>query len=198
MSAAMPTAPANAPAWMLAEMPPGYRTRLEEIERLSADLQAMDRIGSVLWAAGAPLEDGVRAVFAALKCEVEAAPGAAGAIVARIGDSRRLLLFVSGATDPVEKTDEELAQAFRVVQSASADDRVVFVAGNDASTPPAERPDPVRPGALDVLQRMGVVVVATAALFSLWRLSYEDPPKMRKALDRLHAQDGGPFAIPWR
>ena len=40
-------------------MPPGYQTRLGEIERLSADLDAMDRIGRVLWESGEPLRDAV-------------------------------------------------------------------------------------------------------------------------------------------
>jgi hypothetical protein len=186
------------PKWMIAEMPPGYQTRLEEIERLSADLHAMDRIGSVLWATGERLRDAVGAVFGVLKCEVDAAPGPAGPIAVRFGDTRRLLFLVSSAAGPVQKTDEELAQLFRVVQSASANDRVVFVANNDPATPPADRPDAVLPDALGVLQRMGVDTITTATLFSLWRLSYEDPPRVRKVLERLHAQDGGPFVMPFR
>ena len=97
-----------------------------------------------------------------------------------------------------EKTDEELAHAFRAVQFASVNHRVVFVVNNDPATPPADRPDPALPDALGVLQRMGVDVVTTATLFRLWRLWYEDQPKARKALERLHAQDGGPFVIPSR
>jgi hypothetical protein len=77
-------------------------------------------------------------------------------------------------------------------------DRVVLVANNDPTSPPAGRPDPAFPDALGVLQRMGVVVVTTATLFRLWRLSYEDQPKARKVLERLHAQDGGLFTIPSR
>jgi hypothetical protein len=78
------------------------------------------------------------------------------------------------------------------------DDRVVFVANNDPATPPADRPDPVLPDALDVLHRMGVDVVTTTTLFRLWRLSLEDQEKAWKALERLHAQDGGPFVMPSR
>ena len=116
----------------------------------------------------------------------------------KLDESRRLLLLVSGAAGPIQKTDEELAHVFRAVQFASPNDRVVFVANNDPATPPAARPDPVLPDAADVLQRMGVDVVTTATLFKLWRLSYEDQPKSRKVLERLHAQDGGLFAFPSR
>jgi hypothetical protein len=188
----------EAPEWMSAEMPPGYQTRLSEIERLSADLDAMDRIGRVLWGTGEPLRDAVGALFNALKCEVDDTPGSTGPLVVKLGESRRLLLVVSGSASPIKKTDEELAQAFRAVQFASANDRVVFVANNDPATPPADRPDPVLPDALGVLQRMSVNAVTTATLFRLWRLWYEDQPKARKVLERLLAEDGGLFTIPSR
>ena len=189
---------AQAPEWVVAEMPPGYQTRLIEIQRLSADLRAMDSIGRVLWETGEPLRDAVGAVFGALKCEVDATAGTAGPIAVKLGESGRLLVVVSGAAGPIQKTNEELAQAFQAVQFAAVDDRVVLVVNNDPATPPAERPDPVLPDALDVLLRMGVVVVTTATLFRLWRLSLEDEQKARKVLERLHAQDGGLFVIPPR
>jgi len=188
----------QAPAWMNAEMPPGYQTRLGEIERLSADLHAMDRIGRVLWETGEPLRDAVGAVFSALKCEVDATPGSVEPIVVKLDASRRLLLLVAGAASPIRKTDEQLAHVFRAVQFASVNDRVVFVVNNDPATPPADRPDPALPDALGVLQKMGADVVTTATLFRLWRLWYEDQQKARKILERLHAQDGGPFIIPPR
>ena len=189
---------AQPPEWMAAEMPPGYQTRLLEIQRLSADLHAMDRIGCILWETGEALRSAVRGVFGALKCETDVKPGGAGPLVVKLGDSRRLLVLVSDDAGPIQKTNEELAWAFQTMQFASADDRVVLVASNDAAKPPADRSDGVLPDALAVLQRMGVGVVTTATLFNLWRLSLEDQPKARQALDRLHAQDGGVFAVPPR
>jgi hypothetical protein len=186
------------PDWMAAEMPPGYQTRLLELQRLSTDLDAMDRIGRVLWETGEPLRDAVTAVFEALRCEVEVAPDTAWPIRVKLGESRRLLLLVSGAAGPIEKTNQELVSAFQAVQFAAQNDRVVFVVNNDPMTPPPERPDPFLPDALGVLQRMGVDVVTTATLFKLWRLWLEDQQKARKVLDRLHAQDGGPLVIPSR
>jgi hypothetical protein len=186
----------KAPDWLAAEMPPGYQTRLWEMERLAVELEAMDRIGRVLWETGEPLRDAIAALFGELKCGVDVAPGSAGQILVRFGEPRRLLLFVSGAAGPIQKTDEELANVFRAVQFASANDRVVLVANNDPATPPAGRPDPALPDAVGVLQRIGAAVVTTATLFRLWRLWYEDQPKARKALERLHAQDGGSFVIP--
>ncbi len=188
----------GAPDWMVAEMPPGYRTRLLEIERLSADLQAMDGIGCVLWKTGEPLRDAIVALFAALKCEVDPTPGDTGAIVVGIGGSRRLLLVVSGAGNPIQKTNEELSRSFQAVQFAGANDRVVLVVNNHPAAPPADRPDPILPAALGVLQRIGVDVLTTVALFRLWRMSLEDQQRAHKTLDLLHAQDGGQFLIPTR
>ena len=189
---------AGVPDWIVEEMPPGYQTRLLEIERLSADLQAMDGIGSVLWETGEALRDAVGALFAALKCEVDPAPGDTGGIAVGLNGSRRLLLVVSGAGSPIQKTNEELARSFRAVQFAGANDRVVLVVNNNPATPPADRPDPVLPDALGVLQRMGVDVLSTVTLFRLWRLSHDDQQKARKALDHLHVQDGGQFLLPSR
>jgi len=189
------TAMGDVPEWVVAEMPPGYQNRLLEIERLSADLRAMDRIGSVLWATGDPLQEAVSAVFGALKCEPAAA---GGAMAVTIGEGRRLLVLVSAAISPIQKTNEELAQVFQTVQFAGANDRVVLVVNNDPAMPPASRPDGVLSDALVILKRMGVNVVTTAMLFGLWRLSFEDAPKARKVLERLHAQDGGTFVMPPR
>lgn len=185
------------PAWLAREMPPGYQNRLFEIQRLSADLRAMDRIGRVLWESGDPLKDAVGTLLVALECEVEATAGA-GPITLKLGPSRRLLLVVSKTASAIEKTSEELGRAFQAVQFASPDDRVVLVANNDPATPPSERPDPIVPDALEMLGRMGVNLVTAATLFRLWRLSFEDRSKARKALDLLHEQDGGPFVLPGR
>ena len=189
---------AGVPDWIVEEMPPGYQTRLLEIKRLSADLKAMDGIGCVLWETGEALRDAVGTLFAALKCEVDPAPGDRGAIAVGLGASRRLLLVVSGAGSPIQKTNEELARSFQAVQFAGANDRVVLVVNNHPETPPADRPEPILPDALGVLQRMGVDLLTTVALFRLWRLSLEDQQKTRMALDRLHAQDGGQFFFPAR
>ncbi len=191
-------AAAGTPDWLVAEMPPGYETRLMEIERLSAELYAMDGIGSVLWQTGEALKHGVVTLFADLKCEVDPTPGDTGAIGVGLGGSRRLLLVVSGAGSPIQRTNEELTRSFQAVQFAGTNDRVVLVVNNQPTTPPADRPDPILPEALGVLQRMGVNTLTTVTLFRLWRLSLEDQQKARKALDRLHAQDGGQFLLPAR
>jgi len=181
-----------APAWIPAEMPPGYRTRLLEIERLSAELGAMDAIGRVLWESGEPLRNAVASLFAELKCEVEAPQEAGGPIAVTLGPSQRLLVLVADAAGSIHKTHEEITRTFQAVQFAEADDRVVFLAQGDVATPPADRPDPVLPDARALLERMGAEVLTTTALFRLWRLWLEDQPKARKALERLYAQEGGP------
>jgi hypothetical protein len=198
MTARNESAVAGAPDWTVGEMPPGYQTRLLEIERLSADLRAMDGIGCLLWQTGEALRDAVGRLFASLKCEVDSTPGDTGAIAVGLGGPRRLLLVVSGAGSPIQKTNEELARSFQALQFAGANDRVALVVNSHPAMPPADRPDPIFPDALGVLQRMGVNVLSTVTLFRLWRLSLEDQQKARKALDCLHAQDGGQFLLPVR
>jgi len=183
----------EAPDWLVGEMPPGYQTRLAEIQRLSEDLHAMEAIGRVLWTSGAPLKEAVHALATALKCDVSVAAGADQPITVKLDGSRSLLLYVSASATPIPKASDELTRVFQAVQLAGAHDRVVLVANNDPATPPTERADPVLPDALTVLQRMGVNVTTTATLFSLWKVSSESPQRVRAALDRLHAQDGGPF-----
>ena len=183
------------PEWVVAEMPPGYQTRMSEIERLRGELHSMDEIGRVLWATDESLRHAVAAVFAALKCEVESAAGTNAPLAARLGDGRRLVLVVSTGKPPIPKTHEDLARLFQAVQFAGAEDRVVLVGGNVPDAAPASRPDAVTPEALGVLERMGVNLLTTAAAFRLWRLGLEDTQKARKALERLHSQDGGLFSL---
>jgi hypothetical protein len=85
------------PEWLVAEMPPGYETRLVEVRRLTSELREMESLARVLWETGTPLEDAVAAVFTALKHEVDVTPGAAGAIGVKLEGSRRLLIHVSRA-----------------------------------------------------------------------------------------------------
>ena len=184
---------AGIPDWMVAEMPPGYQTRLDEIKRLSAELKAMDGIGCVLWETGEVLTDAVAALFAALKCEVDPKPSDMHAIAVNVGGFRRLLLVVSGVNGPIQKTYEELTRSFQALQHAGVNDRVVLVVNSNPTEPPADRPNPILPDALDVLQKMGVNVLTTITLFGIWRLSMKDQQKARQALDHLHAQDGGQF-----
>jgi hypothetical protein len=154
----------------------------------------MDAVARVLWENGPPLEAAVAAVFAALRCEVDASSGGGAPLAVHLDGRRRLLVHVARAGGPLEKTSDDLTRAFQFVQYAGDRDRVVVVPGNESETAPPRRGATVRPDALAVLQRMGVNVLEPPVLFRLWRLSFEDAPRARTMLERLHAQDGGPFA----
>lgn len=184
---------ATPPDWMVAEMPPGYQTRLDEIERLSAELKTMDGIGCIMWETGEVLTDALTKLFTALKCDVDPKPSDIPAIAVNLGGSRRLLLVVAGVSNPIQKTNEELTHSFQAVQHAGVNDRVVLIVNNYPTKAPSDRPDPILPEALEVLQKMGVNVLTTFKLFGLWRQSLENQQKARQALDHLHAQDGGQF-----
>ena len=190
---------ADAPDWCRAEMPPGYQTRLEEIERLSKDIRDIDRLGRLLWATGEPLHDAVRGVFGALRYEVEPGTSADGGHIAVALDGRRrLLLCVSSSEVPIEKQSDEIAQVFQLLQrSTASQDRVLLVADRDRAARPADRSEAVTTDALRFLQRLGANAVRTHGLFYLWRIAGSDAEGAREIVDRLHAQDGGPFAFPW-
>jgi hypothetical protein len=181
-----------APDWLVVQMPPGYQTRFAEIQRLSAELSGMDRIGRLLWQCGAPLKDAVREAFASLKFDVELAPDAAANLVVRLDGKRRLLLHVSDADGALEKRSPELARVFQILhETAGGDDRVVLVTNPHPTRPPASRPDAMSADALTLVSRMGVNVLTGATLFGVWTLSLTDPARARAWVERLHGQDGG-------
>jgi hypothetical protein len=181
------------PDWLPGLMPPGYQTRFAEIQRLTAELQGMDRMGRLLWQSGPGVTDLVRDVFAALKVDAEVHPDDTPQLVVKI-DKRRLLVHVITTDGAIEKKHPELAQAFQILhQTAGDDDRVVLVANPHRQLPPADRPDPLTADALTLVTRMGVNVVTTATLFSLWNLSMSDQQRGRTLVERLHSQDGGVF-----
>jgi hypothetical protein len=186
---------ADTPEWVVAEMPPGYQTRLGEIQRLSAELHDMDEVARVLWQSGDPLRQATRALVSQLRCEVVSPPDSDGPIAARLDDRHRLLVHVAGPAGAIHKTSDDLAYAFQVLQHAEDHDRLVLLVNADPGAPIAQRPDPVTPDALKVVQRMGLNVIEAATLFGLWRLSLQEPGRAQKLLERLHAQDGGLFAL---
>lgn len=185
------------PDWLASEMPPGYQTRLQEIQRLSADLKDMERFGQLLWRTGDGLAWSVGDVFAALGFEVERPQTADRPLVVKLPDRRRLLVHISSSAESIQRKSPELTHVFRHVnETADATDRVVLVANTTPSVRPPERPAPVGPEAVELLQRLGANILTGAALFSLWRLSLEDKERARKIAERLHAQDGGLFVVP--
>ena len=185
------------PEWVVAEMPPGYQTRLAEIQRLWADLGEMDRIGRLLWQIGDQLTQAVRAVFLALKYDVDSAASGTPCVVVKIDDWRRLLIHVAESDGTIQRKSGDVAQLFDLLHRTAGDqDRVVLVTNGDRSRPPKDRAEAITPEALAFVQRMGVNVLRTVDLFKLWRLSHEDGNRARTYVDRLHMQDGGAFQIP--
>jgi hypothetical protein len=192
-----PAAGGAVPDWLPGLMPPGYQTRFAEIQRLTAELEGMDRMGRLLWQGGTALQELVRDVFLALKLDAELHPGATPQLVVKLDSKRRLLLQVIAGDVALEKRHPELAAAFQILhQTAGDEDRVVLIVGPHRHLPPASRPDPLAADALTLVTRMGVNVVTTTTLFSLWNLSMQDQPRGRALAERLHSQDGGLFRLP--
>ena len=186
------------PDWVVAEMPPGYETRLSEIQRLITDLNAMNRFARLLTELGARLAESVCDAFTAMKFETELVEGPAESLVAvRLDGNRRLLLIPSSSSGPVQKKGAELTEVFRVLQEVAGDpDRVVLVTNVDPETRPADRPPAIAPDALALLTRMGVIHFPASALFKLWKLSFQGMDRARAQVERLHAADPGTFELP--
>jgi len=182
-----------APEWLVAQMPPGYRNRYEEIQRLSGEIKGMDRLGRLLWEGGTPLREAVHEAFDALKTELEWLDDGT-CLAVRLDSARRLLIHVASADGPLEKKSEAVAGAFRVLQElAGKDDRTVLLTTGERDVPPKERGDTVAAEAHDLLRRMGVNVLPATTLFNIWMLSLTELAEARTYLDLLHGQDGGAF-----
>ncbi|PWT81701.1 MAG: hypothetical protein C5B57_09980 [Blastocatellia bacterium] len=185
----------SAPEWFLEQMPPGYQTRVAEIDRLMSEIRAMDQIGRVLWESGAALAQAAREVFVALKCDAQ--PGAAPAdMTVTIDARRRLLIHVSETDTAIQKKSAELARVFQMLHEIAEDqDRVILVANSDRLTKPVDRAEAMTADAATFLQRMGANFLSAPTLFKLWMVSQQDPKRARTLLERLHSQDGGIFEI---
>ena len=186
------------PDWLAAEMPPGYRNRLEELQRLSRELEELGRFGRLLCAVGPELGDAVRDMLLALELDTVAAPeGDGSSIVVKLDSGRRLFLYVSPSDHPVQRRSQELAHVFQIIhEQVSEGDRVVLIANHNPIVRPAERRDGVDAEAASLLKRLGANYVAGPTLFTLWSLSLQDRKRAREFFARIHAQDGGVFVMP--
>ena len=185
------------PEWLAAEMPPGYNTRLMEIQRLSEELRSMGQFGRLLWTVGDELAEAVCETFVALKFDTTPTPGSQPAsLTVNVDGRRRLLLYVSPSQGLIEKKSPDIAHVFQMLHEvAGDDDRIVLVANGDPATRPADRRDPIDPEAMKLLRRLGANVLLAPTLFALWTQSLQDRDRARVSVERLHAQDGGTFEL---
>lgn len=197
MSAIAEAAAEITPGWVTAEMPPGYQNRVAEIQRLVADLEVMGRFGRLLWGSGSVLTEAVRDAFLAMKIEAHIEePFSKPAVGIKLDATRRLILYVSAAKQPVQKKSADLAHAFRLLHEVADDaNRVVVLLNTEPDTAVADRAPALSADAAAFLQRMGVSAMSAATLFGLWKLSLQDATRARTHIERLYAQDGGVFEV---
>ncbi len=183
------------PDWLTAEMPPGYRNRMAEVQRLLAELREMGRLSRLLCEVGEPLRDLLQDVFVSLKFPTEAIDDLdAPALAVRLDGGRRILMSVALEDDPIEKRSREIACLFQLLHERAEDaDRVTLVTNVDSASPPASRRAAVTADALAFLQRMGGTHVGGPALFDIWKLSLQEPARAREQVQRLYAQESGSF-----
>ena len=187
----------STPDWLTDEMPPGYRNRVFEIQRISEELRAMERFGGLLWQTGPELAQAVHDAFGALGFACQLTPGADTSVVVTLDAYQRLLIDVSATGDTIRKRSTEISRVFQTLQEMAEDgDRVVLVTNSDRELRPADRPESASPEALDMLRRLGVNIVTGPTVFGLWMLSLDDRDRAQLYARRLHEQNGGVFALP--
>jgi len=186
------------PDWVIAEMPPGYQTRVNEIRRLIADLGHMGRFARLLWQVGPELASAVADAFAALKFDAELTTAAGAPVVLVRLEPHQRLLLVPAATDAViQKKSAELSHVFTLLQEVAEDgDRVVLVTNVESAKRPAERTAALTPDALALLVRLGAVHLSGSTLFELWKVSFEGLERARAQITRLHKEEAGTFTLP--
>jgi len=190
--------PTTRPDWLAAEMPPGYRNRLEELQRLSRELDELGRFGRLLFTTGSDLGEIVRETLTSFALDVtDGGARSTPSIVVKLDSSRRLLLHVSAEAQPIQRRGSDLAHVFQMIHEvAGNDDRVVLVANHDLEKRPADRKDGIEPDALALVKRLGANVLSGPTLFALWSHALQNRDVAREGMERLHRQDGGVFVLP--
>lgn len=185
------------PAWVVAEMPPGYQNRLREIQMLMADLEVMGRFGRLLTATGGQLVESVRAVFGVLSFDTSAMEEGRATIAVVLPGRGRLLVHLCETDAVVQKKSAEIAQVFRLLHEVADErDHVVLFTNTEPTTPPAGRGQAVTAEASAFLARLGVSHMTAPTLFALWKLSLQEPERAREQVGRLHGHEGGTFELP--
>jgi hypothetical protein len=186
------------PEWMVGEMPPGYGTRLAEIQRLTAELHGMSRLGRLLYEVGPRLADAIGEMCAGLGCDAEMLAGSNGtALAVRVDNWNRLLLHVSSDDQPVQRKSPEIGRVFQLLHEIADDhDRVALVTNSEPALRPADRCDPLTPEARDFLGRLGVIHVTAMTLFGVWKLSLEETERAREQMQKLQRHTAGTFELP--
>jgi hypothetical protein len=186
------------PEWMVGEMPPGYGTRLAEIQRLTAELHGMSRLGRLLYEVGPRLGDAVGDMFAGLGFATEVLAESGGtALAVRVDNWNRLLLHVSSDDQPIQRKSPEIARVFQLLHEIAEDhDRVALVTNSEPAVRPADRRDPLTHEARDFLNRLSATHVTATTLFGVWKLSLEDTERAREQVQKLQRHPGGTFELP--
>lgn len=186
-----------APEWVIAEMPPGYGTRVAEIRRLTQELEAMEQFARLLDQQGERLGGALQALFNSLDLQSQlVADEACAKVVVTLNPGVRLLFHVSADQHTIQKKSAEIAHVFRIIhEDAGEQDRVVLVTNHDPGRRPTDRGPALADDAETFLTRLGVNHLPASSLFALWKLSLQDRGGARQQLQYLHAHQGGTFEL---
>ena len=182
------------PEWVLPELPSRYHEANRAIRDLKQEVRSLGAMSVLLWQSGDRLAEGVAEAFRRFGLSVTPTPpGATYDLVVNLEGPRRLLVEVTGIDGAIQKKSNKIGQVLQAVQEAGPDDRVVLALNAFRDLPPQDRvgKEIVTKDALALIKSLGVVIVPTAAIFSLWRSSLDRPEAGGEWVQRLYAAPPG-------
>ncbi len=144
---------ADAPDWLASKQPRRAAEIREQIAALRAESRNLGRVVALLWQTGQPLNEAVRDVFRSFGFSAELTPpGATYDVTVDLGNSRRLLIEVTGIDDIVRKHSNKIPQVLQTTtREANERDRVVLAVNAHRRTVPEKRGDLLTPDAANLL-----------------------------------------------
>ena len=196
----------TAPSWVNGLMPQRQAEIEAEIGKLQAkiaklqeEVGAIESMGQLLYQKGLPLKEAVRDMFSSIGLEAElTAAGSTHDVTVSLGDSKRLLVVVAGTDKNITNKSVEIRQVFETAQAITGDeDRLVLAANVHRQRPVTDREwlDPATEDAQMIMNGLGTILVTTATLFRIWKLSTENSQAAVEHLRRLHAAAPGTFTF---
>ena len=137
-----------------------------EIAKLQEEAGEIESMGRLLYQKGQPLKEAVRDVFGSIGLKADlTATGSTYDITVSLGDSKRLLVVVTGTDKKITNKSAKIKQVFETAQAISDDqDRLVLAANVHRERPVTDREwlDSATEDALMITTGSGAVFVTTA------------------------------------
>jgi hypothetical protein len=188
------------PAWLFSALPQRFMDLQEQISKLNAERDGFLRIGELLWQTGQPLNEAVANFFNQMGHGATlTAERATYDVTVDLGESRRLLIEVTGIEGSIQKKSPKIGQLFQTSQEEATDtDRVILAANVNRTKSASERSNlpAITPDALRLVSRLGANFVTTQTLYDIWKIGLHDRSLAQSHIMNLHRTEGQFFRLP--